>query len=155
MRKKDAIIYAQRMSRLLGVLSLSALALLVASQYLLLSSASPSPLSRLSQIEGQELAAGAREELAAGTGRDKVYEVRLSAGGDQESMLRVYVNDHLVTTLAAGESKPVALEAGQRLAVDGQLACSEVTVTLEQEGPPQTVVIAPGAWQELSWENIP
>lgn len=154
MKKKDAIKYSRCWFAACAFAAACALLLMVGSQYMILTSHGLSPLSKLSIVEGVSIT-DAEQELAAGTGRDKVYDIHLEAQGAAGDMVRIYIDNHLMDTLSGGKGTHIALETGQRLAVDGELLLEPLMIRLTVEGDHQLpeVTIEPGALQELPWEK--
>ena len=154
MRRERLIRKSQRMTWWLTALAGLCLVLLLTGQCVVLTSGGQK-WTLVGQLEGQPLAELDPQTLLAGGAQERVYDVRLTAQGSQPGMVRLYINDHLTDTLEVGASTHLALERGQRLSADGALLNEALKLYLTVEGTelPEAVLIEPGVWQEINWQE--
>ena len=154
MRKERLLRQSQRITWCLQVLAGLCLVLLLAGQYVVLSSGGQK-WTLVGQLEGEPLMELDPQTLLAGSAQERVYDVQLRAAGAQTDMVRLYINDHLTATLQAGTSVHLALEKGQHLSADGALLQEALVVWVSVEGSEEveSVSIEPGVWQDLVWEK--
>ena len=152
MKKERMIRRSQRITWWLAALAGVCLALLLTGQYVVLSSAGKE-WTLVGQLEGEPLAELDDQTLLAGSVQKQVQDVRLTAVG-QSGLVRLYIDDHLTATLAAGASVHLALESGQRLSADGEQLAQALTLEIAVEGirRPEVLCIESGTWQDLVWE---
>ena len=132
MRKERLLRQSQRITWCLQVLAGLCLVLLLAGQYVVLSSGGQK-WTLVGQLEGEPLMELDPQTLLAGSAQERVYDVQLRAAGARTDMVRLYINDHLTATLLQ-----------EALAV---------WVSVEGSEEAESVSIEPGVWQDLVWEK--
>lgn len=155
MNKGQIIRRSQRITWYLTAFASALVCFLVVGQYVILKTDFGEQWTLVGQLTGRPLAELEPEILLSAAGVEMVYDVRLTAGHANQGILRLYIDEHLVKTLSAGETIHMALEKGQQLCADGGLLTETMTVYIqsEEQMQPQAVQIRSGAWQVLEWEK--